>query len=148
MNLNLVTIAALGGLLAFSNLSSAQNTNTNRVTERRFPSVQQRVDRLSTELKLNDDQKAKVSALFEKQAKERREIFGDRALSRDERRDKMRALMEDESKQLKGILTPDQLEKWKTLREQMRSRAPRQPGEQGEPPAAPAPAPAPSTGSK
>ena len=150
MNLNLVMIAALGGLLACSNISSAQNTNTNRPPERRGPTARQRVDRMATELKLNDDQKAKVSALFEKQAKERREIFGDRALSREERRDKMRALMEDETKQLKTILTPDQFEKWKTLREQMRSRAPRRPGEQGEPPAAPAPAPAPapSTGSK
>jgi len=140
---SLLAATALGGLLAMGNISQAQDTNATRHAERRCPTVQQRVDRMSTELNLNDEQKTKVTALLEKQGKERREIFGDTSLSREDRRDKMRAVMQDENKQLKAILTPDQFEKWKKLREQIRPRRPGGEGEPGGSPAAPAPAPAP-----
>jgi len=142
--LSLAATMALGGLLAFGNLGQAQDTNTTRNAQRRGPTIQQRVDRMSSELKLNDDQKTKVTSLLEKQAKDRRAIAGDSSLPREERRDKMRALMQDENKQLKAILTPDQFEKWQKLREQMRPRRPGAPGEPGGSTAAPAPAPAPT----
>ena len=144
-----VAVTVLGGLLALSNIASAQNTgasansntNTNgaRRGERRGPSVQQRVERLSTELKLNDDQKAKVTALFDKEAKQRREIVGDTSLPREERRDKMRAMAQDQNKQLKAILTADQFEKWQKMREEMRARQPGRPGQNGGPAPAPEP---------
>lgn len=142
---SLVAAAALGSLLVSNTPSSAQDTNANRRAERRGPMVAQRVERMRTELKLNDDQKTKVTALFEQQAKQRREIFGDSAIPREERRDKMRALMEEENKQLKVILTSDQFEKWKTLRQQMRARRQEGPGQSGNAAPAPAPAPEPST---
>src|SRR5262245_32836487 len=120
---SLIAATALGGLLLINGVSQAEDTNTKtnatRRTERRVPTVQQRVERLSSELNLDADQKTKVTALLEKQAKQRREIMGDTSLPRDERRDKMRALMQDENKEMKSILTPEQLEKWKKLREQM-----------------------------
>jgi hypothetical protein len=141
---SLTAMMALGGLLAFGNLGQAQDTNTTRNAQRRGPTVQQRVDKMSTELKLNDDQKTKVTALLEKQAKDRRAIFGDSSLTREERRDKTRALAQDENKQLKAILTTDQFEQWQKLREQMRPRRSGTPGEPGGSKAAPAPAPAPT----
>lgn len=140
-----VAAAALAGLLAVTNASAAQDTNTTRRVERRGPTVQQRVERMTTELQLNDDQKTKVTALLEKQSKERREIMGDSALPREDRRDKMRALTEDENKQLKTILTPEQFEKWQKLREQMRARRPGGPAQPGVAAPAPAPAPEPKT---
>jgi Spy/CpxP family protein refolding chaperone len=143
---SLVTVVALGSLLACNSITSAQDTNATRRAERRGQMVQQRVERMTTELNLNADQKAKVTALLEGQAKQRREIFGDTSLPREERRDKMRALTEEENKQLKVILTPEQFEKWQKLREQMRSRRPGGPGQSGSP--APAPAPEPTTPGK
>jgi len=137
-----VATTALGGLLAFSSVSLAQDTNANHKAQRKAPTIQQRVDRMSSELNLNDEQKTKVTALLEKQGKERRELFADNTLPREERRDKMRALMESENKQLKAILTPEQFEKWQKLREQMRPRRPGgKPGEPGGPAPAPAPEP-------
>ena len=136
----LVTAAALGAWLAFSGLASAQNTNAAPRGERRGPMIQQRVQRMTTELNLNADQQAKLKALLEKQAADRREIFN---LPRDERRDKMRALAQTENKELKTILTSEQFEKWQKLREQMRARRPGAPGQPGDSSAAPAPAPAP-----
>jgi Spy/CpxP family protein refolding chaperone len=133
-----IAAAALGGLLAIVNVASAQNTNAASIRERRVPTVQQRVERMSNELKLTDDQKAKVTALFEKEAKQRKEIVGDTNLPREERRDKMRALMENETKQLKGILSAEQFEKLQSMREQARTRRPGHPGQPG---GGPAPAP-------
>ena len=98
---------------------------------------------MTTELNLNPDQKAKVTALFEGQAKQRREIFTDNSLPREERREKMRALMEDANKQLKVILTSEQFEKWQKMREEMRTRRGQGQGQPGEAAPAPAPAPAP-----
>ena len=148
LRLGLVTAAAVGSLLAFTSVSSAQNTNATNRAGRRGPTVEQRVDRLATELKLNDEQKTKVTALFRNEAKDRREIFSDRNLSRDERRDKMRSLAEEQNKELKVILTSEQFEKWKTLRAQMRANRPRRPnqGSQAEPAPAPAPTPTPNAG--
>ena len=131
---NLVAAMAIGSLLLCNSLSSAQDTNT--PPRRRGAGVEQRVERMTTELQLNDEQKAKVKALLEKETVQRREIFN---LPREERRDKMRALMEDETKQLKLILTPAQLEKWQKLREQMRARRPGGSGQTGGPAPAPAP---------
>ena len=141
IRLSLVAGAALGGLLAFTSVSSAQNTNATNRAGRRGATVEQRVERITTELNLNVDQKAKLTALFKKQAGERREIVGDKDLARPERREKMRALAEEQNKQLKVILTSEQFEKWQTLRAQMRANRQRNPGQAGEPAAAPAPPP-------
>lgn len=132
--------AALGGLLVLTSSSVAQNTNST-ARPRRGPNVEQRVERLSTELKLTDGQKTKVTALFEKEMKQGRELRQDTSLSREERRDKMRAIRQDQIKELKTILTPEQFEKWQQLRQEMRDRQREGRGQSGE--AAPAPAPAP-----
>jgi Spy/CpxP family protein refolding chaperone len=119
--------------------SSAQNSNTNTNTPRRAPNIKQRVDRLGTELNLTDDQKTKVTALFEKEGKEMRDLRAETDGAT--RREKMRTIRQDTDKELKTILTPDQQEKWKQLREQMRQR--RQNGAGGAGEAAPAPKPEP-----
>lgn len=148
VKVSLIAAAAAGSLLALTSVSSAQNTDTNNTNRagRRAAMLEQRVDRMATQLKLNEDQKAKVLALFQKEAKERREIFTDRNMARDERREKMRTLAEEQNKELKGILTPDQFEKLKEFRQQMRANRPRRPGQGGEPAPAPAPTPTPNSG--
>jgi Ribonuclease G/E len=138
---NFVVAAALGGLLFLANVSQGQDTNATKRTERRGPNLQQRMERMTTELKLSDEQPGKVKALLEKQAKERRELVGDTALPREERRDKMRALMQEERKQLKTILSSEQFEKWQQLRQQNRARQPGKAGQDGGSTAAPAPEP-------
>lgn len=144
MKLKSIAVAVtLGSLLVVSSTGLAQttNTNSNGRTGRRGPNVQQRVERLSTELNLNDDQKSKLSALFEKEAKQGRELRDDTSLSRDERREKMRAIRQAQTKELKTILTSEQFEKMQQQREQMRARRGNGSGQPGEPAPAPAPAP-------
>jgi len=117
--LSLIAGLALGVSLGGSTMVSAENTNTPSHKPHR-DAVHQRVDRMATELKLTDDQKSKVTALFEAEAKKQREIASDTSVSKEQRRSKMTALREDQNKKLKEILTPDQYEKWEKMRQQFR----------------------------
>lgn len=119
--ISLVAALAVGSFLACTTIAKAQDTNTQR-TGRRGASVEQRVDRLSTELNLTDEQKTKVTALFQDQAKQMRAMRQDTSLSREDRRAKMRTMREDTDKKMKTILTPDQEKKWQQMRKEMRSR--------------------------
>jgi len=111
--ISIVAALALSGLLMLTSTSSAQNTNTNAPQQRRAPNIKQRVERLSKELNLTDDQKTKVTALFEKQGKEMRDLRDE--TNRDTRREKMRAIRQDQDKELKTILTPDPTREVETI---------------------------------
>jgi Spy/CpxP family protein refolding chaperone len=115
----LMTVLALGGLLAVTSMAFAQNANAGNGGQRRGGSVQQRVDRMATELNLTDDQKTKVTTLFESQAKKRQELQN---LAPEDRREKARAMMQETNKKLKEILTPEQIKKWQEIRSQGRQR--------------------------
>ena len=113
-----MAVLALSGLLAVTSVASAQDAKPNG-GQRRGGSVQQRVDRLTTELKLTDEQKTKVTTLLESQAKKRQEL---QTLAPEDRREKVRAMMQEQTKKMKEILTPDQFEKWEKIRPQGRPR--------------------------
>ncbi|HTL55142.1 MAG TPA: Spy/CpxP family protein refolding chaperone [Candidatus Limnocylindrales bacterium] len=123
---SLLAALALGALLSSTSTSSAQSTSaqsTNAAARgTRGGSVQQRVDRMASELNLTPEQKTKVTALFEQESKKRQELRADTTLSREEKREKGRAMMAEQEKKLKAILTPEQTEKWQKMREQFRPR--------------------------
>jgi protein CpxP len=110
---SLIAVLALGGLVACANLASAQQSSNG--APRRGPNLEQRMDRLTTELKLTDEQKPKVKKVLEASQKKMQELRADTSLSREERGPKMRAIRQDEQKQLKAILTPDQYEKLQSM---------------------------------
>ena len=111
--LSLVAALAVGGLLACATVTSAQDA-----PKKKGPTVEQRVDRMNTELNLTADQKTKVTALFEDSQKKMRELRQDTSLSQEDRREKMRGMREAEDKKLKEILTPEQWQKWEKVRPQ------------------------------
>jgi len=117
--LSLFAALALGGLLAGSTLATAQESKEGKdakAGKRGFPSVQQRLDRMTEELKLTDEQKPKVKAVLEDNDKKMRD------LPPDERRTKFRDLREEMAKKMKEILNSEQFEKWEKM------RGPRGPG--------------------
>lgn len=79
---------------------------------------------MSSELNLTPDQKTKVTALMEDEAKQRKELRADASLSREQKREKGQALMADQEKKLKQILTPDQFQKWQKIRQEFRPHRP------------------------
>lgn len=116
----IITTLALGLWASSNSRATAQDQ---RPGGRRGPSVEQRMDRLNEELKLTDEQKPKVKAVLEATQKKRQELFTDSSTPPEERREKARALMNEETKKMKAILTPDQFAKYEKLREQMRGKA-------------------------
>jgi Spy/CpxP family protein refolding chaperone len=129
--LTVIAALALGGLVASVNLCSAQDANAKDANAKegkkgpRGGGMEQRFERLSTELNLTEAQKPKVKAAFEDQMKK---MQGLRDTPREERRDKMREIREEQNKKMKEILTAEQFDKYKKLQEEMRQRRQGGPG--------------------
>jgi len=118
--LSLIAALAVGGLLVCTNLSSAQNADQGK---KKGFSPQARVERLATDLNLTEDQKTKVLAVFEASGKKMQALRDDSSLSREQRREKLTTIREDENKQLKDILKPDQWEKYQKQMEEFKKKA-------------------------
>ena len=119
VKLGLIAVLALGGLLAVTTNVSAQDAKEKRGDRRGGPAVQERVDRMATELQLTDEQKTKVKAVMEEQGKKMQEL---RDATPEQRREKFQAMREEMDKKMKAILTPEQQTKWEKMRENMRQR--------------------------
>lgn len=77
-----------------------------------------RLEWLSKELNLTDDQKAKVKPILEDQEKQMQALRADTSLSQEQKHEKMMQLHETSHSQINGILTPDQQKKFAQLKEQ------------------------------
>jgi Spy/CpxP family protein refolding chaperone len=119
--LSLVAALALGSLLACTTIASAQDT-PKQGKKGRGPTVEQRVDRLNQEVTLTDDQKTKVTALYEDENKKMRELRQDTSLDQQARRDKAVEMRKETDKKMKDILKPDQFAKYQKMQEEMRQR--------------------------
>jgi periplasmic protein CpxP/Spy len=118
--ISLIAALALGGLLVATTMATAQDAPKGK--KGRGQSVEQRVERLNKEVNLTDEQKTKVTALFEKENQQFRELRGDTNLDPQQRREKFQAMRKENDKKLKEILKPDQWEKYQKMQEEMRQR--------------------------
>ncbi len=125
--LSLIAALALGSLLVCNNMGYAQDTKEGK--KKGGPSVEQRVDQLSTELNLTADQKTKVTAIMQEEATKSRELRSDTSLSREQRAEKRRAIMQETSTKVKAVLTPDQRTKYDKILEQRKERMREKKGE-------------------
>jgi protein CpxP len=121
--LSLITAMALGGLLACSTIAIAQpgtnaapDTNAAPKKGKSYMTPEQRLDRMSTQLNLTDEQKPKVKAVLDDTAKKMQD------LAPEDRREKGRAIREEETTKLKEILTPEQMDKYTKMQEEMRKK--------------------------
>jgi hypothetical protein len=151
--ISLISALALGALIAFTPASRAQDqkdtTKPSTPSATPPPSTQRpprrgganSFDTFAERLKLNDDQKTKIQPLFREEATKIRDIRQDTSLKPDEVREKIKTTREDYMAKMKPILTTEQYDQLKTMRQQagQRGRSPRQGGD--------ASAPKPSTGS-
>src|SRR5258708_39085498 len=99
--ISLIAGLALGGLVASSSLAFAQEGKESK-GKRGRPSVQERGDRMSKELKLTDEQKPKIETVMKETDKKLMD------LAPEDRRTKGRELMADQDKKFKEILTAEQ----------------------------------------
>ena len=82
----------------------------------------QRVENLSKQLNLTEDQKPKILVIYQDEAKQRQALRQDTSLSRQDRMEKMRAVEQSTRKQIETILTDDQKKKWEEIMKQNRGR--------------------------
>ena len=122
--ISLVAALALGSMLLSSTAVLAQDNKDGgdkgggRRGRGQF-TVEQRLERMTTELKLTDEQKPKVKAVLEEQDKK---MQGLRDLAQDERATKMREMREESNKKMKTILTADQYKQYEEMNQRRRNR--------------------------
>jgi periplasmic protein CpxP/Spy len=98
---------------------------------------QRMLQRLSNQVSLTDDQKTKILPILQAQADQLKALHDDTSLSDDEKHEKMHAIMQSTHKQIAAILTPEQLENFKSMHDGAHTHAHDNP-----PPPAAAPPPA------
>ena len=82
----------------------------------------EQVSRLSTELNLTDDQKAKIKPIFEDQAAKMKALREDTSTSMDDKRPKMQDIRKSTNDQVRAVLTADQQKKFDDMQAKMRER--------------------------
>ena len=123
--LSLIVAMALGGLVACSTLATAQDAapkdakkgGKNRMT------VEQQMERMTTQLNLTAEQKPKVEAVLKESSKKRQEIMNDSSIDRSQMREKMQPIMEKQNEKLKGILTEEQFKKYQEMQQRAKKGA-------------------------
>ncbi len=89
----------------------------------------QRLERLSTGLKLTDEQKAQLKPILEDEQKQFEALRNnDDTLSRDERWSKMQEIRQSSRERMNSVLTSDQQVKLKKMHESRQRRSERQGG--------------------
>ena len=113
--LSLVAAMVIGGLVAWSTLATAQDSNAPKKKGRM--TIEQQMERMTEALTLTDEQKPKVKAVLEASNKKRQEIFSDTSIERSQMREKMQPIMEEQNKKMKEILTEEQYKKYQELQQ-------------------------------
>ena len=130
--ISLMVALIAGVMLAYSPALRAEEGKENKESKthpgrsERGAAMKEHLDKMAEDLKLTADQKAKVETAFKEQGEKMR---GMRDLSPDERREKGKAMREEMTKKMKGILTAEQFEKWEKMRPQGRPGGPHKGGD-------------------
>jgi Spy/CpxP family protein refolding chaperone len=78
--------------------------------------VQQRLQHLSSELNLSEDQKSKIQPILQSEAQQFKSVRDDSSLSPDQKQTKMQEIRDNCKSQIAPILTPDQQKKLATMK--------------------------------
>ena len=76
-----------------------------------------RLEHLSRQLNLTDDQKTKLKPILRNEWQEMKPVHDDTSLSQQQKREKMKSIHEKYRSDIAGVLTPEQQEKWKNMQE-------------------------------
>ena len=112
--LSIIAAVALGSLVACSMAMAQEAGKDAKKGGKKGFSVEQRLERMTTQLNLTDEQKPKIKAALEETSKKMQ------ALAPEERREKGRAIREEELKKFKAILTDEQYKKYQEEMDRMK----------------------------
>ena len=89
---------------------------------RHMPTVDDQLKHLNKELKLSDDQQAKLKPILEDQRQQMDQVRNDSSLSRQDRFSKMQELRQSSDTQIKAVLNEDQQKSFDKMREEQANR--------------------------
>jgi Spy/CpxP family protein refolding chaperone len=114
--ISLIAALALGGLVAFSTLATAQDASKAEKKGRKgMPTVEQQLEKMTTVLSLTDEQKPKVEKVLKETDKKMKE------LGQDADREKRQEIRNEQTKKMKEILTAEQFTKYEEYVKNMRA---------------------------
>jgi periplasmic protein CpxP/Spy len=102
---------------AASSASQAQNDAGQVLDPETKAQVQSKLQEISTELNLTDDQKDKIKPVLQDEFKQLKAVKDDASLSPDQRQAKAKEIHESTKSQINSFLTPDQQKKLGEMRE-------------------------------
>lgn len=100
----------------------AQTDSTSASDPEMRAKVQQKLQHLSSELNLTDDQKQKIQPILQSQLQQAKAVQDDSSLSPDQKKAKMQDIHQSMSSQIGPILTPDQQKKWEAMKAQKQDK--------------------------
>lgn len=114
---NIITLLALGGLLALSPALRADDTNSVSATPPATEGHAKHAARggMKAEIKkldLTPEQQPKFKAALQDMAKKLKDLRADTSLTPADRRAKVKEIRQETNETMKTILTPEQYEKW------------------------------------
>lgn len=120
-------LMTLGGLMTLAPLTPARAQEQTPAQDQkpaggRREAIKGRLEMLAKQLDLTDAQKEKLKPILKDQAEQLKALRADTNMSRDDKMAKLKEIRESLNAQLKTILTPEQMEKWQKLRENMAKR--------------------------
>jgi Spy/CpxP family protein refolding chaperone len=99
----------------------------------RGPSVEDRLERMTEELSLTDDQVVKIKPILEKVKKEMDALRDNRSGDREQQMEAMKKIMDSEEEQISALLTDEQKTKLAAIKKEREKNRPA-PGQGGPPP--------------
>lgn len=130
----LVVAVALAAAVFLPNVNAAQDKAPPAEGRRGDPAQQERRgQRMAEELGLSADQKAQIKAINQSYRPQLDALRDDQALSREQRREKAKALNQEREAKVDAILTPEQRTKAQAMREKARERMKEHGGRKGRP---------------
>jgi len=120
---------ALAGILAAQEPSAPLNSSGNSPQEETAPAgkpvseaaVEKRLQKLTQQLNLTDEQRAKIRPLLKHGLERVRQVRSNTSLSQGEAQRRIKLIHQDINQRIRQFLTPEQKEQWKEARRQQRN---------------------------
>lgn len=82
--------------------------------------LQDALTQISTELNLTDEQKEKIKPILQSEFSQLKTVRDDTSMSPDQKKAKAKEIHDSASTQISSILTPEQQQKWQSMKERAR----------------------------
>lgn len=89
---------------------------------RKPPTPEEVVSRLDRQLSLSDDQKTKITPIIADRQQKMHALMTEQSISRREKRQKVKSIMQDSDNKIKAVLTDEQKQKYTEIEQQRREQ--------------------------